>query len=102
MMSCPVIVGPACEQGDGGSDERVSLSVPNATSPVSGMETLVALQAMNSLVSNSMPVPAHPTLQPRNLCWFFDGTGNAAFFDQVRRPCTLIRRAMLQSRRNPV
>lgn len=89
MMSCQVIVGPACEQGDGGSDEGVSLSVPNATSPVSGMETLVALQAMNSLVSNSMPVPAHPTLQPRNLCWFFDGTGNAAFFDQITNVATM-------------
>lgn len=84
-MSCPVSLGPVCEQADGVSDEGgAALSVPKPTLPASEMETLVALQAMNSLVSNSMPVPAHPTLQPRNLCLFFDGTGNAAFFDQVR------------------
>ena len=102
-MSCPVILGPACEQADGGSDEGgATLSVPNAAVPASELETLIALQAMNSMVSNSIPVPAHPTLQPRNLCLFFDGTGNAAFFDQVRRPFMLIRRAMLRKRQTLV
>ena len=102
-MSCPVILGPACEQAEGGSAEGgATLSVSNAAVPASELETFVALQAMNSRVSNSIPVPAHPTLQPRNLCLFFDGTGNAAFFDQVRLPFMLIRCAMPRKWRNRV
>lgn len=102
MMSCPVFLGPACEQGDGGSDEGATLTVPTAAFPASEMETLIALQAMNSVVSNSLPVPPHPTLQPRNLCLFFDGTGNAAFFDQVRGQSRLNGRPFAREWRNLV
>ncbi|GAA5990077.1 hypothetical protein JCM10908_005812 [Rhodotorula pacifica] len=43
----------------------------------------------SSYGSASVIVPAHPGLRPRNICLFFDGTGNAAFFHRITNIATM-------------